>query len=650
MRAIIQKKLITESTSKLTLISAIGSVVITMMLTGILSLIMLKRLSIELLAANSIIGIVVPLLIAPFALQLLKTATNWENVSRELHLENLERKNQERKASQKAQELQAISELAIESAAAPTDINIMKLIAEKLRDITDALGVGVTIYDPNTRTLSVKHIAVAGQVLSLANQLVGNNITSLVATVSPEMEKHMLTNTVESFSDLSEVTFGAVPKPAATAIKNTLGVGRFMGLALSYGDKLIGTAIIAQREGQLEMDPEVCKTLAHVAATAIQRKHAEDALRESELKFRTIIENLSEGILLVNEQGLVIECNPAQEVLCGLDRNEILGRPIWDIQFKLMPENSRTPEFHEELKRKVQNILKAGTSANFNHSIKGVIYLQSGETKHILQTSFPIRTDKGNRIGSIMRDISAQKQSEADREKLITELKSKNTELEQFTYTVSHDLKAPLITIRGFVGLLEKDTLAGNSERMKNDLTRIAEATDKMQRLLNELLELSRIGRIANPPQEVSFETIVQEALVIVRGRWDTRTMKIVIAEDLPVVFVDRARLVQVVQNLLDNAAKFIGTQTDPHIEIGCEGTDQHGKLIFFVKDNGIGIPPQQLENVFGLFKKLDVNADGTGIGLSLVKRIIEIHGGLIWITSEGIGCGTTVYFTLPTA
>jgi signal transduction histidine kinase len=183
---------------------------------------------------------------------------------------------------------------------------------------------------------------------------------------------------------------------------------------------------------------------------------------------------------------------------------------------------------------------------------------------------------------------------------------------------------------------------------MKRDIVRISEATDRMQVLLNELLELSRIGRIVNPSKEVPFRTIVQEAIKAVHGRLEARGVKVDIAGDLPVVFVDQARVTQVVQNILDNAAKFMGQQTHPHITVGVQGTDKDGKPILYIEDNGIGIDSRQFEKVFGLFQKLDANVDGTGIGLALVKRIIEIHGGRIWITSDGIGMGTTVWFTLP--
>jgi signal transduction histidine kinase len=182
---------------------------------------------------------------------------------------------------------------------------------------------------------------------------------------------------------------------------------------------------------------------------------------------------------------------------------------------------------------------------------------------------------------------------------------------------------------------------------MKADMARIIEATDKMQRLLAELLELSRIGRMMNPPQAVLVETIVREALELVRGRITQRGAQVKIAPGLPTVYGDRARLVQVIQNLVDNGCKFAGDQPEPRIEIGQRGFDHDGKPILFVRDNGIGIEPQYHERVFGLFNKLDVQSEGTGVGLALVKRIVEVHGGRIWVESEGIGKGATFCFTL---
>lgn len=231
------------------------------------------------------------------------------------------------------------------------------------------------------------------------------------------------------------------------------------------------------------------------------------------------------------------------------------------------------------------------------------------------------------------------------RKTLIEELEAKNAELERFTYTVSHDLKSPLVTITGFLGYLKKDALEGNQEKIKSDMDRITKSAEKMQALLNDLLELSRVGRLMNAPEKISFEEIVQDALENVRGQLEANKVKVEVQPELPTVHVDKIRLIEVVQNLIDNASKFTRGQENPKIEIGT--TDQAGITIFFVRDNGIGIQPEFQERIFGLFNKLDQNVDGTGIGLTLVKRIIEVHGGKIWVESE-LGKGATFYFTLP--
>ncbi len=233
-----------------------------------------------------------------------------------------------------------------------------------------------------------------------------------------------------------------------------------------------------------------------------------------------------------------------------------------------------------------------------------------------------------------------------ERETLIGELEAKNAELERFTYTVSHDLKSPLITIRGFLGFLQEDATAGNAQRMKSDIEYITAATEKMQWLLNDLLELSRIGRLMNPPEEIHFEEIVREAVEMVSGRLNAKKGQVKIAADRHLLYGDRQRLREVFVNLLDNAIKCLHSQPAPEITVGIRSVAD--EVIYYVQDNGIGVAPQYQEKIFGLFEKLDPAVEGTGVGLAIVKRIIEIHGGRIWVESKGIGCGSTFCFTVP--
>ncbi len=244
--------------------------------------------------------------------------------------------------------------------------------------------------------------------------------------------------------------------------------------------------------------------------------------------------------------------------------------------------------------------------------------------------------------------IAERERAAAEQACLIEELEVKNAEMERFTYTVSHDLKSPLITIKGFLGFLKQYAAAGESARMERDIDRISAAADRMHRLLEELLELSRIGRIITPSTEVPFSELAREAAELVVGQIAERGVEVEIEPEMPTVVGDHPRLVEVVQNLIDNAVKFMGEQPSPRIEIGA--TRDGGAAVFHVRDNGQGVDPAYHSKIFDLFERLDAGIDGTGIGLALVKRIVEVHQGRIWVESEGRGRGAAFYFTLPLA
>jgi signal transduction histidine kinase len=232
-----------------------------------------------------------------------------------------------------------------------------------------------------------------------------------------------------------------------------------------------------------------------------------------------------------------------------------------------------------------------------------------------------------------------------ERQRLISELEAKNSELERFTYTVSHDLKAPLVTIRGFARLVEQDAGEGRIDQLRADIQRIHRAAETMGLLLNQLLDLSRIGRVVGPPEDLPLRPLILEAAQRVPN---IESVRLVVADDLPTVAGDRIRLLEVFENLLGNAVKFMGGQPSPRIDISM-GNEPEPVLV--VADNGIGIDPRFKEKVFNLFERLDKKIPGTGIGLAIVKRIVEFHGGRIWVESTGIpGEGSRFCLVLPKA
>jgi PAS domain S-box-containing protein len=366
----------------------------------------------------------------------------------------------------------------------------------------------------------------------------------------------------------------------------------------------------------------------HVIAEA-ERKQAEEAL----LQFKTIMDNSNDAIFIIHsETGQYIYFNKRARLLLGYSREELGQLSIMSIASHisdLSVWNERV-----ELVRKNNGLI---FETSYRH--------KDGNTFPVEVSARLLQYAEDESIVAFVRDITERKQAEQERENLITELEAKNNELTQFTYTVSHDLKSPLVTINGYLGYIEQDAQSGNMERLQNDTRRIREATNKMHTLLTELLELSRIGRLMNTPESVPFDEIVREAVDVVHGQLDSRGVTVQTQPNLPIVHGDRQRLIEVLQNLLDNAAKYMGSQKNPLIVIG-QQEEENGNPIYFVKDNGIGIAPEYHERIFGLFNKLDATTEGTGIGLALVKRIIEVHGGRIWVESE-LGKGSTFFLTL---
>lgn len=364
------------------------------------------------------------------------------------------------------------------------------------------------------------------------------------------------------------------------------------------------------------------------------QKKAEELLKETLLRQNAILDNIPDMAWLKDIDSRYIAVNEQFARTCGKMVEEIIGKTDHEIWGKSFADKYRKDDLEV-------------IQSNTRRQVEELQSDHSGREYWVEAIKTPIRNSLGEVIGTIgiAREITERKKADLEREKLIAELEAKNAELERFTYTVSHDLKSPLVTITGFLSYLEKDARSGNFESFNKDINRIQHAVQKMQELLKDLLELSRIGRIINEPVKTSFGEIVKDALAVVEGQVAEKHVTIEFIDSGQKILGDHVRLVEAMQNLMDNAIKFMGTQPSPRINIGTI-TDANGQPIFFVKDNGIGIETQYRERIFGLFNKLDANSFGSGIGLTIVKRIIEVHGGKIWMESTP-GKGSTFYFTL---
>jgi PAS domain S-box-containing protein len=356
------------------------------------------------------------------------------------------------------------------------------------------------------------------------------------------------------------------------------------------------------------------------------RKLMERALQFSEEKFRKAFMTSPDAIIITRlSDGTFVSVNAGFTVMSGYTEEEVYGKTTMEINIW---ENPRDRE------RMVELLKTKGSIKNFE-----TCFVTKAGIVHSLLSAAIIELNGESHILVINRDITALKRAEE-------ELQAKNAELTNFNYTVSHDLKSPLVTIKTFLGYLEKDMAKADAEHVVQDLGYIHGAAEKMNALLEELLDLSRIGRVINPPVEVPLKEIVEEALDLAAGRLAGRGAQVVVEQEPLLIYGDRPRLVEVFQNLVDNAVKFMGGQPEPLIEIGAE--TKNGEITCFVRDNGMGIDPRQKINLFGFFARLNPGIEGTGLGLALVKRIVEMHGGRIWAESEGPGKGACFWFSLP--
>jgi PAS domain S-box-containing protein len=415
----------------------------------------------------------------------------------------------------------------------------------------------------------------------------------------------------------------------------------FVPLASESINRYLGTEPFLRRFGTFR-EPLIEMILlagigVFMSVRGAERVRRIERLRAAEARYRGVVEDQTELICRFLPDWTLTFVNEAYCRHFGKSRDELLGRSF----MSLIPEEERGNVM--ELLNSLNQ--RAPCSTVEHRTVAGGMQRwQQWTNRAIFDTA-----GKVAEFQAVGRDVTARRVAESERETLIEALKEKNADLEMMNQTISHDLKSPLITVRGLLTWLERDAAVGNMERLKYNIGVISSAAARMEELTDQLSQFMRIGQPSEAIEEFQFSYLVHEAKELVSGRISQGGVEVIVAPDLPTIRANRSLLLQVLQNLIENSIKYMGGQPCPKIEIGARL--EQSEPIFYVQDNGVGIDPSCQEKVFGLFNRLDNRGvEGCGLGLALVKRAVEIQGGRIWVESEGVGRGSTFCFSLPRA
>jgi PAS domain S-box-containing protein len=363
-----------------------------------------------------------------------------------------------------------------------------------------------------------------------------------------------------------------------------------------------------------------------------ERMRSEQALGESESRFRLLVDANIIPVVFWGEGARVLKANERFLDMMDTTHDQLHGKHLNEFV---------APKYQSFAEEKLMEVHRTGRC----DAVEMEFVDAHGQLVPVMTAA---AMPPGGKSGvAFAIDLRESKRAEAEREQLISELRRKNAELERFTYSVSHDLKTPLVTVHGFLGHMRKAAAAGNLEQFDRHIERVDTAVRTMKSLLDEMLDLAQSGMPLERQERVSMNELVRDAMQALAADIEAKQIQIDVASDLPEAVVDRRRMTEVFQNLLENAVHFSQQAKHPRIEIGWQEDDE---ATFYVRDNGPGIEARYLGRIWNLFEKLDPESQGAGTGLPLVRRIIEVHGGRTWAESPGLGHGATFYFTLPYA
>ncbi|MEL7670220.1 PAS domain S-box protein [Methanobacterium sp.] len=373
-----------------------------------------------------------------------------------------------------------------------------------------------------------------------------------------------------------------------------------------------------------------------------ERKKTENALKESEEKFRQIAENMGEVFWVIDPKtGEVIYVSPVYQWVWGRTCQSLYENHESWIEAIHPGDRDRTVEM-------IWNGFDNADEAKDGFEYR--VIKPDGKIIWVWMQSFLIRDESGeiSRIVGVASEITGYKKAEQEIKALLDELKRSNEELQQFAYVTSHDLQEPLRTIASFTQLMERRYKGKLDEDADEFMDYIVDASVRMKQMIMDLLEYSRVGTKQEMYRTIDIESKLNDVLVNLNDLIE-RSRAEITHDSLPVVFGDESQLLLLLQNLITNAIKFRKENEPPRIHISAVKDPEKNEYVFSIADNGIGIEEQYFGRIFTIFQRLHTREEyqGTGIGLSVAKRIVERHGGMIWVESE-FGEGSTFYFTIP--
>lgn len=352
--------------------------------------------------------------------------------------------------------------------------------------------------------------------------------------------------------------------------------------------------------------------------------------QRADKRFRMAVESAPNAMVMVDGNQNVVLVNAEAERLFGYTREEMMGRSVQH----LIPQDHRNDH------------PLAGAAANQTEGDFLVLRKDGAEVPVEIGLN-PIETDDGHFVLAAIVDVTQRKAAQLALLEANEQLHQKNEEMERFVYTVSHDLKSPIVTVLGFIGLFRKKFEAGETDKLIEYIDRIEKGATRMRQSINDLLELSRIGRVPSEPETIDTDILVKQITQEFADRVTAAEASIQIEGELPQIHADRQQVTHLFENLIVNAIKYGCVDPGATISVGTRLVND--EVCFFVRDTGPGIPREFREKVFGLFQRLDNTQEGTGVGLAIVARIMEVHGGRAWIESNPHHpTGATVWVSFP--